>query len=140
MHGCRDNLGFPRERLAGIAEIQIVSNRKVPIRWTWNKSYHIIKFLCIKGLRLGETVKKLSSADGPDAYTPPSINYWLHQIMLGRTDLRTQRAGGDDISTILMPKFYHFSENIHSLQCERLLSPWRFLLRQFILVWLRNLV
>jgi hypothetical protein len=50
--------------------------------------------LRIKGLKLGEIAKELSSAYGPDAYTPPSIKYWLHQIKPGRTDLRTQHTGG----------------------------------------------
>jgi DNA-binding transcriptional MerR regulator len=54
----------------------------------------IIKFLRIKGLKLGEIAKELSSADDPDAYTPPSIKYWLQQIKLRRTDLPTQHVGG----------------------------------------------
>jgi hypothetical protein len=53
----------------------------------------IIKFLHIKGLKLGEITQELSSASDPDAYTSPSVNSWLHQIKLGRTDLRTQHAG-----------------------------------------------
>jgi hypothetical protein len=55
---------------------------------------HFIKFLGMKGLKLGQIVKELSSTYGPDAYTPPSIKYWLHQIKLGRITLRTQHAGG----------------------------------------------
>jgi hypothetical protein len=55
---------------------------------------HIIKFLPTKGLKLGEITKELSIAHGPDVYTPPNIKYWLHQIKLGRTDPRTQHAGG----------------------------------------------
>jgi transposase len=55
---------------------------------------HIIKFLRIKGLKLGEIAKELSSAYDPEMYTPPSIKYWLHQIKHGRTDLRRQQAGG----------------------------------------------
>jgi hypothetical protein len=47
---------------------------------------------------------------------------------------------GDHFSTILMPKIYHISENISSLQCERLLSPWRFLFRQFIVIWSKKLI
>jgi hypothetical protein len=62
---------------------------------------HIIKFLRIKGLKIGEIAKELPSSYYPNAYTPPSIKCWLHQIKLGRTDLRTQHAGGrallDDI-------------------------------------------
>jgi hypothetical protein len=55
---------------------------------------HIIKFLHIKGLKLGEIAQELSSAYDSNAYTSPSIKYWLHQIKLGRTDLRTQHGGG----------------------------------------------
>jgi hypothetical protein len=55
---------------------------------------HIIKFVHIKGLKLGGIAQELSSAYGPDLYTPPSIQYWLHEIKLGRTDLGTQHAGG----------------------------------------------
>jgi hypothetical protein len=39
----------------------------------------------------------------------------------------------DHLSTILMPKFYRFSENIHSLECGRLLNPWKSLFRQDVL-------
>jgi hypothetical protein len=55
---------------------------------------HFINFLRIKSLKLEEIAKKLSTTYGLDAYTPPSIKYWLHQIKLGRTDLLTQHAGG----------------------------------------------
>jgi hypothetical protein len=54
---------------------------------------HIIRFLGIKGLKLAEIAKDLSSAYGPDAYTPTSIKYWLHPTKLRRTDLRAQHAG-----------------------------------------------
>jgi hypothetical protein len=39
---------------------------------------NIIKFLRIKGLKLGEIAQEVSSAYDPDAHTPPSIKYWLH--------------------------------------------------------------
>jgi hypothetical protein len=35
----------------------------------------IIKFLPIKGLKLGEIANEHSSTYGPDAYIPPSIKY-----------------------------------------------------------------
>jgi hypothetical protein len=54
----------------------------------------IIKFLHLKGLKLGDTVVELATLYGEDAYTRPSINYWLHQLKLGRTDLTTQHVGG----------------------------------------------
>jgi hypothetical protein len=72
----------------------------------YREQRHIIKFLHIKGLKLGEIAQELSGTYDPDAHTPPSIKYWLHQIMLGRTDLRTQRAGGwpplDDIDAEML--------------------------------------
>jgi hypothetical protein len=55
---------------------------------------HIIKFLLITGRKLGETAEELSSAYDPDAYTPLRLRYGLHQIKLGRTDLRTRHSGG----------------------------------------------
>jgi hypothetical protein len=76
---------------------------------------HMIKFLRIKGLKIGEMAKEISNTYCPDAYTPPSINYWLHQIKLGRTDLRTCHAGGrallDDIDAefLLLLRKYPFS-------------------------------
>jgi hypothetical protein len=60
----------------------------------------------MKGLEPGQLVKELSNAYGPDAYTPPSIKYWIHQIKLRRTDLRPQHTGGrlplDDINTEIL--------------------------------------
>jgi hypothetical protein len=62
--------------------------------------------LRIKGLKFGEIAKELSNAYGLDACTPPSIKYQLHRILLGRTDLRTQHAGGrplfDDIDAEML--------------------------------------
>jgi hypothetical protein len=54
---------------------------------------HIIKFLPMKGLKLGLIAKELFGAYSPDEYTPPSIKCWLHQIRPGRTDPQTQGAG-----------------------------------------------
>jgi hypothetical protein len=54
----------------------------------------IIKFLHLKGRKLGDIVVERSNLYGEDAYTRPSIKYWLHQLKLGRTDLTTQHVGG----------------------------------------------
>jgi hypothetical protein len=54
----------------------------------------IIKFLHLKGLKLGDIVVELSTLYGEDAYTRLSKKYWLHQLKLGRTDLTTQHVGG----------------------------------------------
>jgi hypothetical protein len=54
----------------------------------------IIKFLHLKGLKLGDIVVELSTLYGEDAYTRPSLKDWLHQLKLGRTDLTTQHVGG----------------------------------------------
>jgi hypothetical protein len=37
---------------------------------------------------------ELSTLYGEDAYTRPSIKYWLHQLKLGRIDITTQHVGG----------------------------------------------
>jgi hypothetical protein len=58
------------------------------------EQHHIIMFLRVKGLKHGEIAKELSRAHSPDAHSPASIKYWLHQIKLGRVDLRTQQASG----------------------------------------------
>jgi hypothetical protein len=67
---------------------------------------HIIKFLHIQGLKLGEIAQKLPSAYRPDPYTSPSVNSCLHQIKLRRTDLRTQHPAGrpplDDIGAEIL--------------------------------------
>jgi hypothetical protein len=39
------------------------------------EQHHIIKFLHIQGLKLGEIAEELLSAYGPNAYTTPSIKY-----------------------------------------------------------------
>jgi hypothetical protein len=54
---------------------------------------HVIKFLHLKGLKLEAIAAELADAYGQDAYTKPSIKYWVHQIKLGRTDLTTQHIG-----------------------------------------------
>jgi hypothetical protein len=54
----------------------------------------IIKFLHLKGLTLGDVVVELSTLYGENASPWPSIKYWLHQLKLGRTDLKTQHVGG----------------------------------------------
>jgi hypothetical protein len=77
---------------------------------------HFIKLLRIKGLKRGEIAKELSNAYGPDAYIRLSIKHWLHQIKLGEPISECDILVGDHLSTILMPKFYHFAENSHSLQ------------------------
>jgi hypothetical protein len=53
-----------------------------------------IKFLHLKGFRLGDIVVELSTLYREDAYTAPSIKYWLHQLKLGRTDLTTPHVDG----------------------------------------------
>jgi hypothetical protein len=62
---------------------------------------HVIKFLRIKGLKLRKIARELSSAYDADVYTAPSIKCRLHQIKVGRPDIRTEPAGGrallDDI-------------------------------------------
>jgi hypothetical protein len=48
-----------------------------------------------------------------DAYAPPGIKYWLHQIKLGRTDLQTRPVGGrpplDGIDAEMMPVLWKFA-------------------------------
>jgi hypothetical protein len=65
----------------------------------------IIKFLHLKGLKLGDIVVELSTLYGEDVYTRPSIKYWLQQLKLGRTNLTRQHVGGQRISTIPTLKF-----------------------------------
>jgi hypothetical protein len=77
----------------------------------------IIKFSHTKDLKLGEIAKELSTAYGPDAHTPPSIKYLLHQIKLGETDLRTQHAGGRSPLDDTDAEILSFLRNIRSRQC-----------------------
>jgi hypothetical protein len=64
---------------------------------------HIIKFLHLKGLTLGDSAVELSSLYSQNAHTRSSIKYWLHQVSLGRKDLTTKHVGGrpplDDTDT-----------------------------------------
>jgi hypothetical protein len=55
---------------------------------------HIIKFLHMKTLKFQGIPAELSSAYGQDAYARLSIEYWLHQTELGRTDVQTQHVSG----------------------------------------------
>jgi hypothetical protein len=83
---------------------------------------HIIKFLLIKGFKLGEIAKELSSTCGRDAYLRRVSNIGFIKSSSGEPISRSTMLVGH-LSTMLLPKFYHFSENIHSLQGGRLLSP-----------------
>jgi hypothetical protein len=117
------------------------------------KQRHIITLLSMKGLKLGEIAKELSSAYGQDAYIPLSIKYWLHQIKLGRTDLRTQHPGGrpplDDIDAEILSflRKYPFSSvrtiaeslEIHaSTICEHFVE--KIGLKIFLLRWVPHML
>jgi hypothetical protein len=62
---------------------------------------HVIQFLNRKGLKLESIAAELSRTYGQDVYERPSIKYWMHQLKLGRTDLKRLHVGGrsalDDI-------------------------------------------
>jgi hypothetical protein len=70
------------------------------------EQHHIIKFLNIKGLKLGYIAVELSSLDGQDAYTRSSLKYCLHEHRLGRKDVTTWDANGrpppDDTDTDIL--------------------------------------
>jgi hypothetical protein len=84
------NNGANRERLKRVRPMEV-------------EQRHIIKFLHLKGLKLGDIALDLSSLYGGDAYSRSSIEYWLHQLRLGRKYLMTQRVSGrppvDDTDT-----------------------------------------
>jgi hypothetical protein len=48
----------------------------------------VIEFLKINDLKLDDTVMKLSSLCGHNAYAKTSIKHWFQQLRLGRMDLR----------------------------------------------------
>jgi hypothetical protein len=56
---------------------------------------HVIQFLSRKGLKLDWIAAELSGTHGQDASERASITYWLHQLKLGRTGLKTRHVGGD---------------------------------------------
>jgi hypothetical protein len=64
---------------------------------------NIIKFLHLKGPKLGDITVELSSVHGQDVSTRSSIKYWLHRLRPGRKDLTIQHIGGrpplDDTDT-----------------------------------------
>jgi hypothetical protein len=66
------------------------------------EQYHVIQFLDRKGLKLEPIAAELLSTYEQDAYERSSIKYWMHQLKLGRTDLKTLYVGGrpalDDIN------------------------------------------
>jgi hypothetical protein len=62
---------------------------------------HVIQSLSRKGLKLDSIAAELSGMYGQEISERASIKYWLHQLKLGRTDLKTLHVGGrptlDDI-------------------------------------------
>jgi hypothetical protein len=87
----------------------------------------IIKFLHLKGLKLGDIVVELFTLDGEDACTRSGIKYCLHQLKLGEQTSRHNVLAGDRISTIPTLKFDRYFGYLRFLQCEQLLTPWAFL-------------
>jgi hypothetical protein len=69
---------------------------------------HVIKFLRIKRLKLGEITKDISIAYGSDAYSPSNMKSWIHRIKLGRTDLRMQYVGGRPLLDDIDPEILSF--------------------------------
>jgi hypothetical protein len=104
------------------------------------EQHHIIKLLRIKSFKIGEIAQEFSGAYGPNAYTPPSTKYWLHQIKLVPTDLRTQHAGG-------RPPFNDIDAEILSFRRKYPLSSVRTITESLEIsvstiyfIWLRKLV
>jgi hypothetical protein len=54
----------------------------------------VIKFLHVKGIRLGNIVTELSDMSGRYVHAKPSIKYWPHQLRLGRKDLTIHHLSG----------------------------------------------
>jgi hypothetical protein len=77
-------------------------------------SYH--QALAFKGLKLGEIAQELSTAYGPDAYTPPRRCIGFIKSSSGEPIFGRNMLVDDHLSMTLMPGFYHFFENIHYLQ------------------------
>jgi hypothetical protein len=72
--GQSDNV--TRERLKNVTQIEL-------------EQRHIIKFLHLKGLKLGNIALKLSIMGGQDAHIRSGIKYWLHHLRIERKDLTT---------------------------------------------------
>jgi hypothetical protein len=73
---------------------------------------HVIKVLHVNDLKFYENVTEFSKTYGLDAYAPPSIKCWLHQIKLGRIGFQTQDIGErpplDDIDVEIRPVLRKF--------------------------------
>jgi hypothetical protein len=73
---------------------------------------HFIKFLHVKGLKLGEIAMELSDIYSRDAHALPSIRYRLHQIKLGGANLQGQHVGRrpplDDIDAEIISVLWKF--------------------------------
>jgi hypothetical protein len=55
---------------------------------------HVIQFLSRKSLKLDAIAVELSGTYGQEAEERARIKYWLRQLKLGRTDLKTRHVGG----------------------------------------------
>jgi transposase len=88
---------------------------------------YVIRFLQVKGLKLNEIATELPNTYGRDASAPPSIKYWLHQIKLGRTDLKTQHGGGrprlDDIDAEILLVLRKFTFSSRRMIADSLNIP-----------------
>jgi hypothetical protein len=100
---------------------------------------HVIKFLYMKSLKLGEIATELSNTCGQDASAPE------HEILVISNQAREKLSPkatccGTTAIRRYWRKNYQFMGNSCPCQCERLLTPWTFLPPRSIPIWWKRLI
>jgi hypothetical protein len=83
----------------------------------------IIKFLHLKGLNFRKSHSNFPVHTAKIRTRGGEWNIVLIKSSSGESISKRNMLMDDHLSTMLMLKFYQFSENFSFLQCERLLTP-----------------
>jgi hypothetical protein len=81
---------------------------------------NVIKFLYAKKFTLDRSVTELASVYGEQTYAKKAVEYWIHQVKLGRSDMEDEAKHGrpplDNVDARILACFSHKSfSSVHSI-------------------------
>jgi hypothetical protein len=92
---------------------------------------YVLEFLCAKKFALDRIVAELTSVYEEQAYAKTAVEYWIHQVKLGRSDMEDEVRHSRRL-TMLTREFWHASAMSHSSRSIPFLKLWASRPRQFI--------